>query len=260
MHIHGFRYLGVIEPEGKTDHSSAVTEQTPPPAEPDAAAMAPFLAELSHELRTPLAAIIGFADAMRGRAFGPLSETYAKHAALIGQAGRHMLDLVGDLADLSRIDEDPAIIAREPFDAGPLIADAARLMAGQADAAAVNLDIRAPTRPLMVAANRRRLRQIVLNLVSNAVKFTPARGSVIVTAGTEGDALVLEVIDTGVGIAPRDLARLARPLPGRAASGGLGLDLARACCEAHGGTLTIESALGAGTRVTVRLPALGQAR
>ena len=241
-----------------------MTRQPTPPAEPPkldhTRATARFLAELSHELRTPLGAIIGFADAMRGQAFGPLSETYAEHAALIQAAGRHLLDLTDDLADLAGIQAGRLKITRERFDAGLLIAEMMRLMSGEARAAGVALEAILPSGPRMVMAGRRQLRQIVLNLISNALKFTPAGGSVTVTASARGGELMLAVADTGVGVATGDLARLgeayqqAGEVEQRALGHGLGLWLVRGLCEAHGGTMAIESAPCAGTTVSVRLP------
>ena len=234
-----------------------MTDQAPPPAEPRDEATARFLAELSHELRTPLAAIVGFADAMRDQAFGPLSGTYVEYAALIHDAGRHMLDLVGDLAGVAESGTGRPDSPRETFDAARLISDAVSLMSGQARAAGVQLHRALPQPPLMVMADPRQLRQIVLNLVTNAVKFTPAGGEVAVTARAEDGDLVLTVADTGIGIAAGDLDRLGEP---RAMGAGLGLFLVRAFCEAHGGAMAIESQLGAGTTVTVRLPVLADAR
>ena len=234
-----------------------MTDQVPPPAKLPDEATARYLAELSHELRTPLAAIVGFADAMRGRAFGPLSEIYVEHAALIHDAGRHMLGLVGDLAAPAESGTGRPDSPRETFDAGRLISDAVILMSGQARAAGVQLHQAFPPPPLMVIAAPGQLRQIVLNLVANAVKFTPAGGEVAVTARAEDGDLALAVADTGVGIAAADLDRLSEP---RAMGAGLGLFLVRAFCTAHGGAMAIESQLGAGTTVTVRLPVLADAR
>ena len=234
-----------------------MTDQAPPPAEPRDEATARFLAELSHELRTPLAAIVGFADAMRGQAFGPLSETYVEHAALIHDAGRHMLGLVGDLADLAESGTGRPDTSRETFDAARLISDAVSLMSGQARAGGVQLHRAFPPGPLLGIAAPRQLRQIVLNLVANAVKFTSADGSVLVTARAEGGQ---SPPDRG-----RHRRRNRRRRPRnieRAQSNGRRRwpFLVRAFCEVHGGAMVIESRLGAGTTVTVRLPVLAEAR
>lgn len=230
-----------------------MTDQAPPTSEPRDDATARFLAEMSHELRTPLAAIVGFADAMRNQAFGPLSETYVEHAALIEGAGRHMLGLIGDLSGLSESGTGRRDAARETFDATRLISDSVSLMSGQARARGIQLHRALPPPPLMVRAAPGQLRQIILNLVANAVKFTPTGGEVTVTARAEDGGLVLGVADTGVGIAAGDLERLGES---RAMGDGLGLFLVRAFCEAQGGAMAIESRLGVGTTVTVRLPVL----
>ena len=235
----------------------------PPPDSPDQATLR-FLAELSHELRTPLGAIIGFAEAMGERAFGDLSETYAEHAALICAAARHLLALTDDLADLAGARLGRLVIAPEAFDAALAIGEDVRLMSGEARRRGVDLAAALPRQPLMVMADRRWLRQIVLNLVSNALKFTPAGGAVAVTAESENAELILAVADTGAGIAAGDLAglgdawRQAGDAEQRALGVGLGLWLVRALCEAHGGAMEIESALGAGTTVRVRLSVMSQ--
>jgi cell cycle sensor histidine kinase DivJ len=243
-------------------HTPAVTNRATQPADPPDQATVRLLAELSHELRTPLGAIIGFADAMRAQTFGPLNETYAEHAALIGAAGRHLLGLTDDLADMAGAQAGRLEITPEAFDAAQAITEAVRLMWGQAGERGVDLTAALPSEPLMVMADRRRLRQIVFNLVANALKFTPAGGSVSVTAGARDGDLTLAVADTGVGIAEGDLAglgqayRQAGDAEHRAMGVGLGLWLARAFAEAHGGTVRIQSAPGAGTTVSVRLPVL----
>jgi cell cycle sensor histidine kinase DivJ len=236
-------------------HTPPVTDPSTPSSDPRDQATARFLAELSHELRTPLGAIVGFADAMRGRAFGPLSETYAEHAALICAAGRHLLDLTDDLADLAAVQEGRLDIQPEAFDAAPTIAEAVDLMSGHAQARGVVLRAELPNEPLMIMADPRRLRQIVFNLISNALKATPAEGSITVTAVARAGAMSLSVADTGVGIAAEELARLGE---GRleAGQGGIGLLLVRALAGAHGGTMHIQSAAGGGTTVSAQLPVL----
>jgi cell cycle sensor histidine kinase DivJ len=221
-----------------------------------------FLANMSHELRTPLNAVIGFSDIMRSQMFGPLGEKYLEYVGLIHESGGHLLDLINDLLDMSKIEAHRYELAREVFDAREPVAGAMRLTRGQADAARVTLRGDLPAAPLRVVADARALKQIVLNLVANAVKFTPAGGEITVTLGAEGADLLLVVADTGVGIAPEDLERLGRPYEqaggaGQKARGaGLGLSLVRAFSELHGGDMTIASTLGEGTRVEIRLPVL----
>ncbi|MGH6958318.1 MAG: sensor histidine kinase, partial [Caulobacteraceae bacterium] len=240
----------------------AFLEQARSDAESVASARSRFLANMSHELRTPLNAIIGFSDIMRSRLFGPLAERYAEYAGLIHESGGHLLDLINDVLDMSKIEADRFSLNLEPFDAREAVSAALRLARVQADTARISLRGALPPEPLEVEADRRALKQIVLNLVSNALKFTPAGGQVNVLARARGRELELIVADTGVGISPADVERLGRPyeqaggVDQRAKGTGLGLSLVRAFAELHGGTMTIKSVLGEGTAVSVRLPVI----
>ncbi len=221
-----------------------------------------FLANMSHELRTPLNAIMGFSDIMRERIFGPLPVKYAEYAELIHDAGAHLLDLINDVLDMSKIEASKYELALEHLDTREPVSAALRLMRLQADDAGVQLRGLLPSEPLEGEADRRALKQIVLNLVSNALKFTPRGGLVTVSLQSLAGALELSVADTGLGIADGDLERLGRPYEqagdaGQQSKGtGLGLSLVRAFAELHGGEMSIESRLGEGTAVTVRLPVL----
>jgi cell cycle sensor histidine kinase DivJ len=221
-----------------------------------------FLANMSHELRTPLNAIMGFSDIMRERIFGPLPVKYAEYAELIHDAGAHLLDLINDVLDMSKIEASKYELDLEDLDTREPVSAALRLMRLQADDAGVQLRGLLPSEPLEGLADRRALKQIVLNLVSNALKFTPGGGLVTVSLQAIAGALELSVADTGLGIAEGDLARLGRPYEqagdaGQQSKGtGLGLSLVRAFAELHGGEMSIESRLGEGTAVTVRLPVL----
>ena len=225
-----------------------------------------FLASMSHELRTPLNAIMGFSDIMRVRMFGDLSPKYLEYAELIHESGRHLLDLINDVLDMSKIEAERFHLDLRRFDAREAVAAALRLTSVQAREVGVQVHEVLQSSPLDVLADERALKQIVLNLVSKALKFTPGGGEVSVTAEAVGENFVLAVVDTGVGIAKEDLARLGRPFEqaggaeSRARGTGLGLSLVRALAELHGGTLEIESALGEGTAVTVRLPVLDKDR
>jgi cell cycle sensor histidine kinase DivJ len=219
-----------------------------------------FLANMSHELRTPLNTIMGFSDIMRARLFGPLPAKYGEYADLIHDAGRHLLDLINDVLDMSKIEAERFQLQIEALDARDPLSAALRLMRVQADEAGLSLRAALPPDPLEVEADSRALKQIALNLLSNALKFTPRGGQVTVTLQAAGDAMELVVADTGVGIAPEDLKRLGRPFEQagdarqRAKGTGLGLSLVRGLAELHGGQMIIESKLGEGTSVTVRLP------
>ncbi|WP_374571595.1 sensor histidine kinase [Phenylobacterium sp.] len=231
-------------------------------AEAQNAGKSRFLANMSHELRTPLNAIMGFSDIMRTQLFGPMPEKYGEYAELIHESGAHLLELINDVLDMSKIEAERFELALEEFDARDAVSAVLRLMRGQADRAGVNLRGVLPREPIEAIADRRALKQISLNLISNALKFTPKDGSVTVTLQPRDDALELVVADTGVGIAPEDLERIGRPYEqagdyGKRATGtGLGLSLVRAFAQLHGGDMSIESTLGEGTTVTVRMPVL----
>ncbi len=221
-----------------------------------------FLANMSHELRTPLNAIMGFSDIMRSRLFGPLPDRYGEYAELIHESGRHLLDLINDVLDMSKIEAERFELSREAFDGREAVNAVLRLMRGQADRAGVQLRGVLPREPLEIDADRRALKQIALNLVSNALKFTPRNGAVTVGLQAVGGMMELVVADTGMGMSPEDLARVGRPYEQagdaerRAAGTGLGLSLVRSFAELHGGEMILESAVGEGTTVTVRLPVL----
>jgi two-component system, cell cycle sensor histidine kinase DivJ len=258
----GGDFAAAIRDASRERAFEAWLEQGKADAEQTAQAKSRFLANMSHELRTPLNAIIGFSDIMRSAMFGPLAERYAEYAGLIHESGGHLLDLINDVLDMSKIEADRFTLTLERFDAREAVSAALRLVRVQADAAHINLRGALPPQPLEVNADRRALKQIVLNLVSNALKFTPAGGQVNVLARQIGGKLEIIVADTGVGIAADDLERLGRPYEQaggadqRAQGTGLGLSLVRAFAELHGGAMTIRSVLGEGTAVSVKLPVM----
>jgi len=233
-------------------------------AEQQNAGKSRFLANMSHELRTPLNAIMGFSDIMRQRLFGPMSERYGEYADLIHESGAHLLELINDVLDMSKIEAERFELAREEFDARDALAAVLRLMRGQADRAGIHLRGDLPGEPLEADADRRAVKQIAFNLVSNALKFTPKGGSVTVSARGTGKVLEIVVTDTGVGLSKEDLSRIGRPYEQagdadqRQAGSGLGLSLVRAFARLHGGEMVLESKLGEGTIVTVRMPVLLQ--
>ncbi len=231
-------------------------------AEAQNAGKSRFLANMSHELRTPLNAVIGFSDIMRQRIFGPLPDKYADYATSIHEAGGHLLDLINDVLDVSKIEAERYELSLDRFDARDVISAAISLVRLQANEKGVALSGMMPGEPLLVHADRRALKQMTLNLLSNAIKFTQGTGSVTVTLDAHEGQLELIVADTGVGIATEDLRRLGRPFEQaggadqRAQGTGLGLSLVRALAELHGGRMTIDSTLGEGAAVTLRLPVL----
>ena len=250
---------------GAAHAAQAAAEAARDEANASATAKSRFLANMSHELRTPLNAIMGFSDIMRARMFGDLTPKYAEYAELIHESGRHLTDLINDVLDMSKIEAERYTLDLDLFDARDPVSGALRLMRLQADEAGVQLRGVLPQQAVMVDADRRALKQIVLNLVSNALKFTPAGGSITVTLQAVGDALELVVADTGVGIAREDQERRGRPdeqagdAEHKAQGTGLGLSLVKAFARLNGGEMTIESELGEGAAMTVRLPVLHEA-
>jgi two-component system, cell cycle sensor histidine kinase DivJ len=265
IHAVGSEYLvGTLRDSTASRDREEVLENARADAESQAAGKSRFLASMSHELRTPLNAIMGFSDIMRQRMFGDLPGKYVEYADLIHESGSHLLDLINDVLDMSKIEADRYELVLEFLDAREPVQAALRIVRMQADEAGVKLRAALPLQPVEAEVDRRALKQIVLNLVSNAIKFTPADGSVTVAMEIQDRDIVLIVVDTGVGISEEDLKRVGRPYeqagdPGRRSQGtGLGLSLVRAFAELHGGEMTIESRLGAGTAVTVRLPVVHQ--
>ena len=225
-------------------------------------AKARFLSTVSHELRTPLNAIIGFADMLAMDMAGPLSDPRQKaYATLIRESGDHLLGLVNAILDVSKIDAGSYTIRPEPFDVADAAAASHAMLSLQAREKQITLENGVTAAAGSIDADRRAVQQILVNLLSNAVKFTPAGGCVRMDARRRGRYLTLEVSDNGIGIGPTDLARLCRPFAQvqndytRQYDGaGLGLSIAKGLVELHHGSMSIESAEGEGTIVTVTLP------
>jgi PAS domain S-box-containing protein len=231
-------------------------------AEAASQAKSRFLANMSHELRTPLNAVIGFTDLMRRQMFGALgSERYEEYATLIYDSGQLLLDLISDMLDMAKIEAGKFELNIEPVDLTVTIEDCVRLMRVRAENAGLALRIERSAASVLLVADRRALKQVLLNLLTNAIKFTPAGGEIVVTLRNDGGRAFLSVRDNGIGIPARDLPRLGQPFeqvvgdPMLAKSGtGLGLALVRALVEKHGGVLRIASEEGAGTEVSIDLP------
>ncbi len=221
-----------------------------------------FFAGVSHELRTPLNAIIGFSDMMRSRLFGPLPGKYAEYADLIHESGQHMLDLIGDVLDLSKIDAGRYELDYDTFDAADVIRSSVKMIRPAADAAEVGIEMNLDLdQALLIQADRRAVRQILLNLLSNSVKFSDKGGEIEVDAQAIDGDLELTVSDMGAGMSAEEIARIGEPYTqGEAAQlsdkrgSGLGLSLVRSLTELHKGKMKINSAKGEGTRVKITLP------
>jgi signal transduction histidine kinase/PAS domain-containing protein len=232
-------------------------------AEEASRAKTTFLATMSHELRTPLNAIIGFSEIMRDELLGPLGKPqYKAYADDICQSGSHLLSLINDLLDLSKAGAGKIDLAEEEIEPRALIESCLRLVETRARRGDVHLVNQANGGLPRLYADRRRLKQILLNLLANAVKFTSANGTVTVRAHQDPQAFRIEVSDTGIGIAPEDIPKVMQPfgqvdsvIARRAEGVGLGLPLSKVLAELHGGSLTIESQPGKGTTVILSLPA-----
>jgi signal transduction histidine kinase len=226
-----------------------------------------FLANMSHELRTPLNAVIGFSDLMQQKMMGPLSDVYASYAADINTSGRHLLSVINDILDLAKVESGQATMAGEYCDLAEIFETCLRLTELRAQkqgvALVANLDL--PPGEEMGTLDPTRTKQIVLNLLSNAVKFTPRGGSVTLdVTRPEASLLKIRVNDTGIGMTPAEIAiafepfrQVSNTLTRHFEGTGLGLPISRKFAELQGGSLTLDSAPGQGTTVTVLLPVGG---
>lgn len=221
-----------------------------------------FLATVSHELRTPLNSIIGFSDMLMHEMFGSFRDPRQKeYVDIIRQSGNHLLAVVNSILDVSKIEAGTYSTSFEPFPLREVVNSCTSMLSVQADAKAIKLTTAIASEVGELRADRRAVQQILINLVSNALKFTPDGGSVTVGARRLGARIHLWVRDTGIGIAEDDLDRLGEPFTqiqnayNRQFEGtGLGLSLVKGLVKLHDGTMSIESALGEGTTVTVTLP------
>jgi len=231
-------------------------------AEDASRAKSRFLANMSHELRTPLNAILGFSEVMTHEIFGPVgAPRYLEYARLIHQSGAHLLGLINAVLDMSKIEAGRYTLKPEIFELEETLALAADFVRLQAEHGGVTLKHAVLPDARRVRADKRALLQVLINLLSNGVKFTPRGGVVSATAGVTPDGLEISVGDTGIGIATEDLHRLGRPFEQieseytKVKEGtGLGLALVRGLVHLHGGTVTIDSAMGEGTTVRILLP------
>jgi two-component system cell cycle sensor histidine kinase PleC len=222
-----------------------------------------FLADVSHELRTPLNTIIGFSEFIRSETSGPIgNKVYQEYIHDIYNSSVHLLGVVNDILEYTKADANMLTLDIDQVDAGKSVRGCIRLMAAHAQKAQIRLIEQIPARDFVLATDARKLKQIVLNLVSNAIKFTLPGGAVTVQLdrNAAGD-VVLTVIDTGVGIAEADIARALLPfgqvdslVTRRGEGTGLGLPLTQKFAQALGGTFTLASEVGKGTTITVTLP------
>ena len=223
-----------------------------------------FLANMSHELRTPLNAIIGFSELMAGDVLGPLEVSqYRSYAKDINDSGNHLLAVVNDILDLSRIEVGAAELDESVLDVDSVASACLRTVDGRAVQTGLSLERDIPSVFPTLLADERLLKQILLNLLSNAIKFTPAGGTVRLVGRLDAEGcVILEVADNGIGIAATDIERVMEPfaqvegsLSRRFDGVGLGLALVKQFARLHDATLAIDSEPGRGTRVIIRFPA-----
>ena len=230
-------------------------------AEAASRAKSEFLANMSHELRTPLNAIIGFAEIIKTSMFGPSKERYSEYAGDILNSGNHLLALINDILNLSKLEAGKFQLQEDNVDLAATVDACLDLLETQAREGGVGLSVALDPEALLIRADERRLRQVLINLLSNAVKFTAEGGIVRVTSARRGGGLAISVCDTGSGIASEDIPKVLAPfgqveskIRRKQEGTGLGLPLARQLVELHGGNLTIESKINVGTTVTILLP------
>ena len=222
-----------------------------------------FLANMSHELRTPLNAIIGFSEMMKCEAFGPLgSDRYDGYVDDIHRSGEHLLDLINDILDLSKVESGESEIQDVEMEIHKIIQSVHTFVKGRANKGGVAIKLDCPDAAPLLRADKRKVKQILVNLMSNAVKFTEPGGTVTLKVRCNpGDDYIFQFVDTGIGIAPDDIPKALSQF-GQVKGGldrghegtGLGLPLTKALVELHGGSLDLQSEVGVGTTVTVRFP------
>jgi signal transduction histidine kinase len=216
---------------------------------------------MSHELRTPLNAIIGFSEVLLERLFGEVNDKQDDYLKDIHSSGKHLLSLINDILDLSKVEAGRMELERAPVDVASAIADALTLVRERAQHHAIALAQEVDPALGTLLADERKLKQILLNLLSNAVKFTPDGGRIDVTARRVGDVAEIAVRDTGIGIAPEDQAavfeefrQVGRDYTRKQEGTGLGLALTRRLVELHGGRIGVESEPGKGSTFTFTIP------
>lgn len=231
-------------------------------AEHASRAKSDFIAHMSHELRTPLNAVIGFGQVLEGEVYGPLGgDKYREYARHIHESGQHLLSLINDVLDLSKVEAGQFELHREEIDIAASMRAASLLVSGLSHKRQVKLKLMVPPSLPPLQADERALKQILVNLLSNAVKFSPAGGEVTFAAEILPQAIAFIIADAGPGMDMQQVARAVVPFgqaSGHTAEAtrgtGLGLPLAQRFTDLHGGSLVIDSRPGQGTRVTVTLP------
>ncbi|MEI6207907.1 MAG: ATP-binding protein [Desulfuromonadales bacterium] len=221
-----------------------------------------FLANMSHELRTPLNSVIGFSEVLQDQMYGPINKKQREYVNNIHNSGRHLLALINDILDLSKVESGAMKLELSNFSLLEALDISLVMLREKAVKGGINLRLNlARENDIHIVADMRKLKQIMFNLLSNAVKFTPAPGTVDVNVMRNGNSVEISVTDSGIGIRAEDIPKLFRPFTQlesvytREFEGtGLGLSLARQLAELHGGSIRVESTFGAGSRFSVTIP------
>lgn len=257
-------FEGLVEDVTERKRAEQALEQARNQALEASRAKSDFLAHISHELRTPLNAVIGYSEAMASEIFGPLgSERYREYCQHIRDSGLHLLSLITNILDLSKVEAGELVMRAEKCDLIELSRSAIRLVDHLSYEQGVRVSFSSTEDSLPFQGDPRAIKQILVNLLSNALKFTQPPGRVTLQLGLEGEEASLLVIDEGIGMTEEEVEvallpfrQVENPLNRRVEGSGLGLSLVKALAEAHGGSLHIESRPKVGTRAEVRLPSL----
>jgi len=254
--------FGIMQDVTETMAHERALREAKDAAERAYAAKSQFLANMSHELRTPLNAIIGFSEMIQQQLLGPIgNDRYLDYIKGINESGQHLLDLITDILDMSKIEAGKYELALEQINVTKVIKLAVHMIEGRAVEQGIKIAVKAPEQGVQIVADRRAVMQIVLNLLSNAVKFSRENGRVEVECAARADHITIRVKDHGIGIPANKLKTITNPFEQAAnqytrshEGTGLGLSITKELTELHGGAIHIESQVDVGTSVTIRLP------